>query len=452
MLVIMMNKRIIEKNPWWLTGKVPEGLLGTQRNEYLDKISRERESRKILAILGIRRCGKSTIIYQAIDRLLEEGVDPKYIFYLSADDLEEPSREHLENGLDFYQVQTMISLKDDKTYVFIDEIQNIKDWQLLLKKFYDLKYMSKFVVSGSSSTLLYKDSSESLAGRIHFLNMFPLTFREFLQFNNVEVQGVELDITSMQKMKYQLSMRENEILGYLSQYMRVGGFPEWFEVQDEDVWFRILSEEYTSLLLYRDIIKIFAIRDPLLLESIFRFVAAHSSERFSYLGVARENDGDKETSKQYLFHLAHSRLMHLSEFFTKSKKASERKEKKIFFCDVGLKNSFTRAQDIGHEAENVVFLHCLKEISKDPFGKLFYWYDKNKNEVDIVMSYQSTLIPIEVKYRNTVRIKDLKGLVNFCRNFEIPEAFVVTRSMIDEQVVEDVRIQFIPLWLFLLAF
>ncbi|MCJ7615825.1 MAG: AAA family ATPase, partial [Desulfobacterales bacterium] len=99
----MMNKRIIEKNPWWLTGKVPEGLLGTQRNEYLDKISQERESRKILAILGIRRCGKSTIIYQAIDRLLEEGVDPKYILYLSADDLEVPSREHLENGLDFYQ-------------------------------------------------------------------------------------------------------------------------------------------------------------------------------------------------------------------------------------------------------------------------------------------------------------------------------------------------------------
>ncbi|MBC2748081.1 MAG: ATP-binding protein [ANME-2 cluster archaeon] len=165
----------------------------------------------------------------------------------------------------------------------------------------------------------------------------------------------------MKETNYQLSLRENEILGFLSQYLTVGGFPEWFEVKNEDAWFKILSEEYTSLLLYKDIIKVFSIRDPLLLESIFKFVATHLGERFSYLGIAKENDGDKETSRHYIFHLAHARLIHLSGFYTKSRKASERKEKKIFFCDVGLKNSFGRVQDVGHDAENVAFLHYLIE-------------------------------------------------------------------------------------------
>ena len=449
---MIYERNIIEKNPWWLTGKLPEVLLGIQRLEYLEKISLNLESRKILAILGIRRSGKSTLIYQSINQLLEAGVDPKKIFYLTADDLKEPSREHLEHAFDFYQQQNMVSIKDTKTYVFIDEIQNINEWQLLLKNFYDLKYASKFVVSGSSSSLIYRDSSESLVGRISFLDVYPLTFREFLQFNNIEVTKPALDFNSMKETNYQLSLRENEILGFLSQYLTVGGFPEWFEVKNEDAWFKILSEEYTSLLLYKDIIKVFSIRDPLLLESIFKFVATHSSERFSYLGIAKENDGDKETSRHYIFHLAHSRLMHLSGFYTKSKKASERKEKKIFFCDVGLKNSFGRVQDVGHDAENVAFLHCLIEGSKDPLGKLFYWYDKNKNEVDIVMDYQSTLVPVEVKYRNSVGVKDLKGLVNFCNKFDIQDAFVVTKTMLDEQYVGDVRIVFIPLWLFLLAF
>ena len=78
--------------------------------------------------------------------------------------------------------------------------------------------------------------------------------------------------------------------------------------------------------------------------------------------------------------------------------------------------------------------------------------DKNKNEVDIVMDYQSTLVPVEVKCRNSVGMKDPKRLVNFCNKFDIQDAFVVTKAMLDEQYVEDVRILFIPMWLFLLAF
>jgi len=449
---MVYERSIIERNAWWVTGKVPEALLGIQRTEYLEKITERLKDRKILAVLGIRRSGKSTLLYQSISWLLAEGINPENIFYINADDLMKPSRENLEHALDFCQQKNMVSLKDEKVYVFIDEIQAVKEWQLLLKKFYDLKYAAKFVVSGSSSSLIYKDSSESLAGRIGFLDVFPLTFREFLQFNDVSVPKVKLDLRSLKDEYYELSLKQNEILGYLAQYLKVGGFPEWFEVKNEDMWFKILSEEYMSLLLYKDIVKVFNIRDPLLLESIFKFVAAHSGERFSYLGIAKEANGDKETSKQYIYHLANSRMIYLSGYYTRSKKAAERKEKKIYFCDIGLKNSFVKPQNIGFDAENSAFLHCIKAVSEDLFGKVFYWFDENRYETDIIMSCKSKMIPIEVKYRESFDVKDLKGLVSFCNEFGNRHAFVVTKSMLDEMYVEDIRVTFVPLWLFLLAF
>ncbi len=448
----MYERSIIERNPWWASGSVPEELIGINRREYIGKITGRLKDQKLLAILGIRRSGKSTLIYQSIKYLLDNGTDPKKIFYINADDFEKPGRANLEEALDFCQQNNIVSLKNIKIYVFIDEIQNIRGWQQLLKKYYDLKYASKFIVSGSSSSLIYKNSSESLAGRISFIDVFPLTFREFLQFNNIEIQEAALQFKSLEQMYYELSPKINEIAGFLSQYLNVGGFPEWFDIKNEETWFKILSEEYTSLLIYRDIVRIFRIRDPLLLESVFRFVSAHSSERFSYLGIAKQNDGDKETSKQYVFHLARSHLINLSDFYTKSKKASERKEKKIYFCDLGLKNSIGGRQDIGFDAETCVYLHCLKHVSGYPMGKIFYWLDKKKNETDIIMSYGSELIPVEVKYRSSIDDSDLKGILSFCHDFSVKNAYVVTKTLMEEREIDGVMVSFIPLWLFLLVF
>ncbi|VVB91392.1 AAA domain protein [uncultured archaeon] len=448
----MYERSIIERNPWWASGSVPEELIGINRREYLGKIAERLKDQKLLAILGIRRSGKSTLIYQSIKYLLDNGTHPKNIFYINADDFEKPGRANLEEALDFCQQNNMVSLKYNKSYVFIDEIQNVRGWQQLLKKYYDLKYTSKFIVSGSSSSLIYKNSSESLAGRISFIDVFPLTFREFLQFNGIEIQEAALQFKSMKQMYYELSPKINEIAGFLSQYLNVGGFPEWFDIKNEETWFKILSEGYTSLLIYRDIVRIFRIRDPLLLESVFRFVSAHSSERFSYLGIAKQNDGDKETSKQYVFHLARSHLIYLSDFYTKSKKASEKKEKKIYFCDIGLKNSIGGRQDIGFDAETSVYLHCLKHVSDYPMGKIFYWLDKKKNETDIIMSYGSELIPVEVKYRSSIDDSDLKGTLNFCQDFSVKNAYVVTKTLMEERDIEGIRVSFIPLWLFLLVF
>ncbi len=151
-----------------------------------------------------------------------------------------------------------------------------------------------------------------------------------------------------------------------------------------------------------------------------------------------------------LIFFRHALPHNLSDYYTKSKKASERKEKKIYFCDTGLKNSIDGRQDIGFDAETSVFLHCLKHVSSHPMGKVFYWLDKNKNETDIIMNYGSELIPIEVKYSFSIEDWDLKGILNFCRNFGVKNAYVVTKTLLEEREIEGTRFSFIPLWLFLL--
>jgi predicted AAA+ superfamily ATPase len=85
-------------------------------------------------------------------------------------------------------------------------------------------------------------------------------------------------------------------------------------------------------------------------------------------------------------------------------------------------------------------------------GKIFYWLDKKKNETDIVMSCGSELIPVEVKYRSYIEVSDLKGILSFCQEFSVRNAYVVTKTLMEESEIEGIRISFIPLWLFLLVF
>jgi len=97
---MVYERSIIERNACWVTGKVPETLRGIQRTEYLEKITERLKDRKILAVLGIRRSGKSTLMYQSISWLLAEGVNPKNTFYITADDLMKPARENPEHALE----------------------------------------------------------------------------------------------------------------------------------------------------------------------------------------------------------------------------------------------------------------------------------------------------------------------------------------------------------------
>jgi len=135
-------------------------------------------------------------------------------------------------------------------HIFLDEIHVRKGWQTELKYYLDAHSACKFIVSGSSKNLLYKDASESLVGRIMFVDVFPLTFREFVAFNGVRTGGLDArmdDFQELEKAYFSVITQKERLIYLLNLYLDVGGYPEWFKVCNIERWYRVLAEDHFSL-------------------------------------------------------------------------------------------------------------------------------------------------------------------------------------------------------------
>jgi predicted AAA+ superfamily ATPase len=406
---------------------------------------------RILTITGLRRSGKTTLLYQAIEALLKDGVEPIRILYFDVESFLFLGENPIETVLESYSEYSGHTIRDEKIIVFIDEIHQCNGWQYVLKRFFDLKYPVKLIVTGSSSSLLQKDATESLVGRISFIHVFPLSFQEFQVFSargeSLSPVPLTLDFGTLQDQYVGYLDRESIIKNMVMNYITVGGFPEYFACGDDRLWARTLEEDYISLLLYRDIVKAFRIRDPFLIESLLRFIARNATQRFSYSKMSGYLDSDKETIKLYLYYLENSNLCSISTFYTSSGSVSERKEKKIYFCDNGLKNALHPEENAGFLVENAVYLHCRRMlVARGDAVQPWYWTNSRKEEVDIIIPLNDGVIPVEVKFKREISMNELKGICSFMEKFGNKKGIVVTRDLFREEQ----GIIFLPLWFFLL--
>ncbi len=442
-----------KRNYWWETKNVELSDRGTQRQDYLDKIQESDNLERIICLSGIRRSGKTTILYQYIDLLLKTK-KPEEIVYAKIDDLL-GKIDSIHDILNTYHELTGIDPSRESIYFLLDEIHVMKEWQLQLKYYTDAHAKCRFIISGSSKTLLYRDASESLAGRIRFLDVFPLTFREFLEFNNIDLSGMlsqKPDLESfedIEKAYHSIIAHKQSILHFLSQYFDTGGYPEWFKIRDMEQWYRTIVEDYFALILFRDIVSVFKVKDPILLEKMVRDIAAVSTNRFTYKGLSERLDIDRETVKLYLYYLQSSMMVFVADVFAPSKKAAEKRAKKLYFWEEGLRRALTLDRDDGKAAENIAAWHLIKKGRESkPFFEPYYW--KNKYEVDFVYDDSKKVIPIEIKYREHPSNADLKGLLEFMEIEDLNVGIVVTKDTFRKGEIEGRQVLFIPIWLFLL--
>ena len=443
-----MVKYLKLKNYWWDAGKIAESDKGRRRDEYLSRIYDGLGLERIICISGIRRSGKTTIMHQVISELLDE-VPPQRLVYMKMDDLL-GKVEDVRGVVDTYQEITGVDPREEEVYVFIDEIHFLKGWQLQLKYYIDLKFRCRFIISGSSKTLLYKDASESLVGRIRFVDVYPLSFREFARFSGIPVPQEtvhpdEISFEELRKSYYDMLPRKEKISYTLNTYLEVGGYPEWFKVNDVRKWQEILVDDYFSLILFRDINFVFKIKDPILLEKLVREVASFSTNRFSYLALSNRLDADRETIKLYLYYLESSMLIFISEIYARKKKARERREKKIYFWEEGMRRALTFDDDPGKAVENVVAWH----LSKSGASRPYYW--KNTHEVDFIYQGSRGVVPVEVKFSSKINASDVKGLTEFLKRYPSSHGIVVTRDLFDSRTINGKKAFFIPAWLFLIS-
>lgn len=466
-----IKSSLILTNTWWKNEKINDQfLLGRKRYEFNDIIEKI-DNKRILSIIGPRRVGKSTLIYQTINYLLENlKVDSKRILLFSGDD---PSlffneSDKLSDVLDIYFNEILeenISKLTDKVYIFIDEIHFIKNWQNYLKIYFDRKYKIKFIVTGSSSMHLFKDANESLLGRIENIYVLPLTFNQFLNFymtyvsKEKDIEIPKIDLNNMDK-----SIKELEEIYYnqdlklkiqrvLKKYTLVGGYPEYFEIKDIEVWQKLLLEDIITRGIYKDILTIYNIKSPEILEKLLYYIAANNSQAFAYSSIASTFGIDTVTIMTYLGYLKQAFLINILENYSTNIAKVIRTNKKLSVLDNGINNSLLKQRIIdndivGHIVESMVDFDFRLLCEKENY-KQFYYRNSDKEEIDIIIDRNIDLIPIEVKYTNQIENSDLKVINKFIdehTNKILNQAkfgIVITKDILKKEG----SLYFIPYWL-----
>jgi hypothetical protein len=187
----MIADILVKFNSWWTTGQLPKPFIKTGKRFFFEHLYQCLENPYILLLTGLRRTGKTVLIHQCIEKLLEANILPQNILYLSFEDI---AGIKLNEILDAYQ---KLTLPRGKIYCFFDEIHYLPDWSNKIKYYYDQKTDVKFIVSGSSSHLLLQKTSESLTGRVTILPLYPMTYREYLHLDHISLPD-EMSLSTMQ--------------------------------------------------------------------------------------------------------------------------------------------------------------------------------------------------------------------------------------------------------------
>jgi len=467
---------LYSQNPWW-EGKanvVPE-----QKREYFNSLKEKLAEKQIIAIIGPRRVGKSVLMEQLISDLLGQKVSPKEILFAQ---LDEPNFEN-EKGLlvsrilDVYFKHVLGKMPrdiDNRIFVFLDEIQKAGKWSEILKSHYDRNFKIKFLVSGSSSAGLTKGSSESLVGRVSLNYILPLKFSEFLKFKgmNADLENISLKLRAalkdsleegnpdlfwpiLDKFSKNLAPIQQKTEALLGEYMIKGGYIELIWQNDYAKCAQYLKD-LLQLVIYKDIVKVFGVRNPKNIEDLLLFLANHSAELFSESGTASKLGIKNQTVSEYMNYLEETFLISTSMLYAVNRAKQIRNPKKVFISDAGIRNmlngtysskALADAKDVGLIAETLVHSHLLRFAGflEQYNARCFYW--KNGNEIDNVLTYSGKSVPFEVKFKNEIKAEDAKGCIDFIKENKAPFGFIITKKMLD---FKD-GLFYVPLWYFLLV-
>jgi uncharacterized protein len=389
---------------------------------------------KIISIVGSRRAGKTFYFYQIIQNLLKNGIPKENILYINFEDdrLLPLETDELNDLIEAYY-ELYPDLKNQKKYFFFDEIQNIKNWEIFVRRIYD-KEKIKIYVTGSSSKLLSKEIATSLRGRTLTFHLFPLSFIEFLRFKNINIEK-----------NYEYSSQRYKIKNMFEEYLNYGGFPE--VVLSEKLKQETLSDYY-EMFIYRDLVERFSIRNTRLLKILTKYLITNISSIFSinsyYNTTKKEMKLSKETILEYISHLSDINLIYLVPIFSYSLKVQQVNPSKTYCIDTGLRNAVALkfSKDIGRLAENIVYIE-LKRRGKE----VFYW--KNKQEIDFVVKENDKLTSINVNYTDKINDRELSGL----KEFKNKHKSKINKLIILSKNIEEKReeIEIIPIWKWLIS-
>lgn len=413
-----------DQNPWWITGQVNPALEKPfHRGEYYEA-SRvfHHEIRRFPVLSGVRRVGKSSILYQMIGDLLRSGVSPLKIIYISLD-TEVLTEAGLLHALHLYR-STLNN--DQEFYLFADEVQRDADWASVLKHVYDTFPLSRAVATGSASGKIEDKYHETGEGRLHLMKIPTLSFYEYCIMKGVKIpETITEDLFSLHLLPQadQASdmMKLSDLLAEMYTYLHMGGFPEFAKImpKDESYALSLIAENVINKAIYTDLANENV--NPAQLKRVFIYLCNMTSNQLNLNEMCSQLGGMSPiTAEKYLGILENANLIYRSWPVRQDGKKALKAQPKVYIADAGIREAIIsglHAKDdpvqLGYAVESAAYKHVadycrVKDLS---------WYagylrtetnqKRTGNEVDIaICNSQGVFQLVESKFRSRSPVKE----------------------------------------------
>lgn len=433
-------------NPWWRQEPIAD-LPSWKRAAFqeLRTWTVDPPTRRAVVLSGARQIGKTTLMLQMIQELLDNNVRAANILYVTFD---HPILKLAGIDAVIEAWREREPAEDGPEYLFLDEAQFLHDWGTWVKHEHDFNPQRRIVFTGSAMTLVRTDS-ESGVGRWHTIRLTTLSFYEYVQIKQIKLPALP-DLHSLRdlfawepRQLYQAKEATPNYIGHFHEYLLRGGFPQTALMHSMSIAQRLIREDIIDKVLKRDMTANFGVRQVLDLEHTFLYLCMNDGGLLDMTNLASNLSVTKVTAQRYIDMFVASHLVYKLPPFGYGKDVLRGKFK-LYLSDPAIapavmlrdKSMIADAQLLGVATEAAVFKHIFARYYANNV-KFSYWRGKKQHEVDLVAEAGAEIIPFEVKYRSrSPTASDLKGLLEMANSKPLKHAYVVTKSANDLGKIE----------------
>lgn len=380
------------------------------RDFYDERISSFIKNDEIVVLKGIRRCGKSTLLLNQIKRLEQNGVEKKDILFVNLEDPRFTNHLNIELLSKIKEVYMEYLNPNSKPYIFLDEIQNIPFWEKWVNKEYELK-LSHIFITGSNSSMLSSEIATTLSGRYLSVEVFPLSFKEFLHFKDIKISS-KLDFVD----------KKIDINRAFEEFMSFGAFPKVLDY--EESLKKELLTTYKDSILLKDIVARYKLKSLTTLEEISAFLLSNSGIIQSISKIKNSFSISFDMARDYVEYLKNAYVLFEVKKFDYSLRKQNLNDKKYYSIDLGLSNLY-RVANLKYRGSNLETIVAI-ELLRRGFD-VYYYKTTSSLEIDFVVVKDKIIVEL---------IQVSKSLENEKTKKRELEVF---KKTIDELMLQDVK-------------
>ena len=391
-----------------------------KRSNYLNQLIEVKDLNLIKVITGVRRCGKSTLLLQYKDYLLENDIKESNVLYMS---FESAEWYEIKNYKDLYNY-IKSKYHNTKIYLLLDEVQNVEDWEKAVNSLL-VDINCDIYITGSNAYLLSSELTTLLAGRVYTINMYPFSFSEYLQIN------------SNSQNKYQI----------FNDYLKFGGMPMLINMNDNERLKTNYLSDIKDVVLKKDIIARNKIKDVVFLDNLLRYMSTVIGTLINPSSISdfmKKNGSniDNETVDKYLKMIENAYFIYRVPRYELKGKQLLKTQQKYYFVDNGLKNILSgfSSYDTGSSYENIVYMELLRRgyevyvgkyndleidfVAVSPNERIYYQVTRSLLSEDVENretrsllaindNYKKVILTMDVAYNKTIEGIEVKNIVDF---------------------------------------